>query len=170
MQLDHRSAGKGRRAHRLDPAARDRDHGGLFSLGTARDRQPPDCAERRQRLAAKSEEADVEKIGAVDLRRCMARERQRKVVRRHAAAVVCHTDQGLAAIGDHHLDARGPRIERVFDKLFDRRGRPLHDLTRRDPVDGGIVQLPDDRARAHLEVGLGHTTTSSMAPADSARD
>ena len=170
FQLDHRATRKRRGAHRLNPATRDRDHGGLFALSAAGDSQTAHSAERGQSLAAKAEGADIEKVGAVDLGGRVARQSKRQVVRRHAAAIVCDPDQRLAAIGDHYLDPCRARVERVFDKLFGRRGGPLHDLARRDPVNGGIVQLPDDRARAHLEVGLGHTTTSSMAPADSARD
>ena len=63
----------------------------------------------------KAEMADIEKIVRRQLRRRMALDGERQVVRRHAVAIVGDTDQILAAAGQHNLDSEGTRIERIFD-------------------------------------------------------
>jgi hypothetical protein len=81
---------------------------------------------------------------------------------RHAAAVIGHPDQRLAAIGIIHRDPPRPGIQRVLHQFLDRRGRAFHHLARRDAVDRGLVQLPDHRARWRISWGgSGHATSGS---------
>ena len=64
----------------------------------------------------------------------MAQKRRRRVLRRHAAAVVRHAQKAHAAASD--LDGDVPRagVDGVFDQLLHGRGRPLDDLAGRDEV------------------------------------
>jgi hypothetical protein len=110
---------------------------------------------------------DVQKIRPVDLRGGVARQGQRQIIPAHAAAIIRDPDQTLAAFGIVHGDPPRPGIKRVFDQFLDGRGGPLHDLTRRDPVDRRFVQLPDRRALrggvwAYLGVALHDATIASM--------
>ena len=66
----------------------------------------------------------------------MPRQRQRQVIRRHAAAIVADPDQRLAALGDGDLDPGGTGIQRVLDQFLDRRGRALDHLAGRDAKTG----------------------------------
>lgn len=53
----------------------------------------------------------------------------------------------------------GAGVDGVLDQFLDRRRRPFHDLASRDPVDGGIVKLSDDRA--HVGAEAVHSTKPS---------
>ena len=167
-QFDHRAAIAGRGAHLGLAAAGDGDLRGVAARDPAGDGQPADRAQARQRLAPEPEAADVQKVRSVDLGRRVPRQRQRQVGGRHAAAIVGHPDQPLAAPRDRHFDAARPRVERVFHQLLDRRRRTLDHLSRRDAVGGSLVQLADDRA--DMGVMAGHAATCSMADCSLARD
>src|SRR5438309_6228486 len=58
-----------------------------------------------------------------------------RIFSRHAGAVVADFDEFLAAGFEDDVDGPGPGVDRVFDQLLDDRGRPLHDLARRNLVD-----------------------------------
>ena len=96
----------------------------------------------------------------------MAAERKRQILCRHAAAIIGDTDQRLATIGIVHRDTPRARVQRVFHQFLHGRGRTFHNLTRRDAVDRGLVQLSDHRTRAVGPRYLGgikhHAPTASM--------
>jgi hypothetical protein len=50
----------------------------------------------------------------------------------HPAAVVADCDESRAAALDLDTDRLGAGVERILDQLFQRRGRPLYDLARRN--------------------------------------
>src|SRR5438270_593003 len=58
-----------------------------------------------------------------------------RIFSRHAGAVVADFDEFLAAGFEDDVDGPSPGVDRVFDQLLDDRGRPLHDLARRNLVD-----------------------------------
>jgi hypothetical protein len=142
-QLHHRATGQRGGFHRAHRAAGHLDPVGVRAVGAAGDRQATNRAERRQRLPPEAEAGDVQKVGAVDLGRGVTGERQWQVVRPHPASIVGHPDQRLAAMGDLHRDPCRAGIERVFHQFLDRAGGAFDDLTGRDPVDRGIVELAD---------------------------
>ena len=75
------------------PPALDADFGGAVgAVGARADRQLRHRADRRQRLAAEAERADVVDVGA-ELRGAVARDRQLELAGRDAGAVVAHPDQ-----------------------------------------------------------------------------
>jgi hypothetical protein len=163
-QLDHGAAVQRSGFDRADGPARHGDLRRIIALGARGDRQPPHRTQARQRLAAKAEGVDIQQIRAVDLGGRVAAERQRQILGRHAATVVGDADQRLATVGIGDLDPAGACVQRVFHQFLDRRGWAFHHLARRDPVRGGIVQLPDDRARsAYLGGCCIHSTRDSTA-------
>ncbi len=98
----------------------------------------------------------------------MARQGQRQIIRRDAAAIIRNPDQCLAAVRIFHRDPAGTRINSVFHQLFHRRGGPLHHFARGDAVDRGVVQLPDNGLIfAYVGVGMRHSAKPSMGMADS---
>ncbi|EGX99919.1 hypothetical protein AZA_89905 [Nitrospirillum viridazoti Y2] len=70
----------------------------------------------------------------------MAFHRQRQLVGRHAAAVVHHLDQGLAAVTQGDVDAAGAGVQRVLHQLFHGGGGTFHHLAGGDAVDQGLRQ------------------------------
>ena len=134
----------------LDPRARvgrrrcDRGFGAAFDgeqpavLGIAPpggDRQPTHRADRRQRLAAEAELADMDEIVARQLRRGVALDREGELVAIHAMAVIGDGNQRAAAVAQGDVDAARAGIERILDQLLHDRGRPLDDLAGGDLVD-----------------------------------
>ena len=80
----------------------------------------------------------------------MPRERDQRVVRRHALPVVAHGDQLEPAGREPYLDVLGARVERVLDQLLHDRGRPL------DHLAGGDLSLHrrrQDRDLPHVATG-----------------
>ena len=61
-----------------------------------------------------------------------------------AAAVITDADQAHAAIFQINTDASAAGIDRVFQKLFEHRGRALNDLTGSNLADQVIGQGTDD--------------------------
>ncbi len=141
----------------LDPHPRSRRQGGglvrqqravidhpppAFSCAqfAAIDGQPCDAGDGGQRLAAKAERrhqldcAVRPDQGIGQLRGRMAFERQCHGFGRHPAAVVHHLDPGKAAFGQHHPDSPRTRVDRVLDKLFERRSRAFDHLARGNAV------------------------------------
>jgi hypothetical protein len=167
-QLDHRACRQGGGFDRADLSPRHRDLRRIMPACAACDRQSPHRPQGWKRLAAKTETVDVQKVGSVDLGRGMARQGQRQIVRCHAAPVISDTDQGLATIGQRDIDPPRTGIQRVLHQFLDRRGRALHHLARRDPVDRSLIELPDDGAVfAYLGVRMCHAAKPSMARSDS---
>ena len=70
----------------------------------------------------------------------MALDRERKVGLVHAPPVVDHPDQPAPAGFDRDLDRFRASVERVLDKLLDRRRRALDHLARGDAVDGQRIE------------------------------
>ena len=70
----------------------------------------------------------------------MAQDRRLCILARHAAPIVRHADEADTAAHDFDLNRCRARVHRVFDKLLDDGGGTLHDLARRNLVDGAVVQ------------------------------
>ena len=73
----------------------------------------------------------------------MARHGKGQIIARHAAAVICDTDQHLATGSIVNRDTLSPRVQRVFDQFFHRRGGAFHHLASCDPVDRRFIQQFD---------------------------
>ena len=71
----------------------------------------------------------------------MARQGQWQIIPRHAAAIVCDTDQCFAPIGDIHRNAPRTGVYGVFDQFLDRGGGAFDHLARGNAVDCGVIQL-----------------------------
>jgi hypothetical protein len=85
--------------------------------------------DRGQRLAAEAEGADVFEVGQRgDLRGGVARQRERQLLGRDAAAVVGDGDALDAAFLQPDGDLGGAGVERVFQQLLDHGRRPLDHL------------------------------------------
>ena len=100
-------------------------------------------ADRRQRLAAKSERVDRQQIVAIELGGGVPLDRELKIGARHALAVVGDADQPAAAAVGQHVDPARAGIERVFDQFLDDARRPLDHLAGGDAVDDSLGQLTD---------------------------
>jgi len=131
--------------------------------------QPTDRPKGRQGLAPKSETVDVQKVAAIDFGRGMARQGKGQIIRRDPVTVVRNTDQGLAPVGDCHLNPRGPRVQRVFNQFLDRGRGTFDHLTGGNPVDGRLIQLTNNGAIcAYFGCWRVHTTRISTQRGDSA--
>ena len=129
-------------------AAVDLDRPGVRLAGVPRrDRKPRHRTDRRQRLAAKAERADVVEVVVRQLRGGVALDRERQIGARHAGAVVGDADEAAAAAVGHDLDARRAGIERVLDQFLHDARRPLDHLARGDAVDDAFGQLADGHLR-----------------------
>lgn len=105
------------------------------------DRQTRHRADRRQRLTAKTQRANVQKIVAIELRCCVALDRQCEIALRHARAVIGDADAPSPAAIRRNVDMRRACIDGVLDELLHNAGRPLDDLAGGNPVDNGFWQL-----------------------------
>ncbi len=110
--------------------------------------KPADGADRGQRLAAKTERADMQQVIAVELRGRVPLDREREVSVGHALAVVADADKPAAAAVGHDLDAGRAGIERVLDQLLHHAGGTLDHLAGGDAVDHGLGELADGHATA----------------------
>src|SRR5579864_2077710 len=79
----------------------------------------------------------------------MAAQREYRVLAAHPAAVIADCDESRAAALDLDTDRLGAGVERILDQLFQRRGRPLHDLARRN--------LAGDLLGENMDQPLRHT-------------
>jgi hypothetical protein len=132
----------------------------------AGDGQPPHRAQTWQRLTAKAKGMDIEQIRAVNFRGRMARQRQWQIAGGHAAAIIGHPDQGLAAICDLDGYPLCTGINGVFNQFLDRRGRAFHHLASGDPVDCTVIKLTNGRAIMIADMGAlaAHTAKFSSFP------
>ena len=105
---------------------------------TARDpaveRQPRNAGDRRQRLAPKTQRADILDRVVGQLRSRMAFERQRHVRSGHAAAVILNLQPRNSALGDSHRNATRAGVDGVFDQFFQRCGGSFDHFTGCDPI------------------------------------
>ena len=79
--------------------------GRVGAAAATREREAAHRADRRQRLAAEAEAADVQEIVVGQLRGAVALDRERQFLAAHADAVVAHHDEALAAVDERHVDA-----------------------------------------------------------------
>ena len=104
-----------------------------------------DGGNRRQCLAAEAQRPHGREIPRLaDLARRVAQDGELGVLAAHALAVVRHAHKARAAREDLHLDLRRARVDGVLDELLDNGGRALDDLSRRDFVDGRVIEHMDD--------------------------
>ncbi len=121
---------------------------GRARLARAQD-EAGDAGDRRQGLATESVGGHALEVAQLaQLRGRVALQRATGILRSHAVAVVADADPLLAAPFDLDGDGRGLRVEGVLDQLLDDRGRPFHDLARRDLVDQ-VVGQPFDAVQIH---------------------
>ena len=162
-QVGDLDAGALRRAHRArvpDLAGLDAQ---LEALGRAAGPRPQpqlgDRGDRGQRLAAEAVGADPLQVLEVgDLAGGVTLEREARVGRAHAAAVVRDGDEIATAVAHLDADPRGAGVERVLDQLLHHRGRALDHLAGGDLIDQRTRQQADPLARGRSRgVGFCHT-------------
>ena len=121
-------------------SAREFDAGpGAFRGLPGLEHQARDGGDRRQRLAAKAQRRNLEQVFCrANLAGGVALEGEQSVIVGHAAAVVGHPDQALAARLDGHFNAPGAGVNGVLDQLLHHRRRPLHHLAGGDFVGDGF--------------------------------
>jgi hypothetical protein len=73
----------------------------------------------------------------------VALEGQQRIVVIHAAAVVNHADQALAARFCLDANRARARIQRVFEQFLHHGGRTLNHFTRRDFIGDGFRKYAD---------------------------
>ena len=154
-------AGRGHRPGRRTALDREQERA-VLARGPRAQREAADAGDRRQRLAAKAERPDPQQVVVRELRGGVALDRERELVRGHAAAVVGDRDQRLAAAGELDRDPPRAGVERVLDQLLDRRGRPLDHLARGDAVDQMLGQAAD---RGHDNLGAAAQGGAISGPA-----
>jgi hypothetical protein len=111
------------------------------------DREPRDARDRGQRFAAKTERFDrfdgaIHQQAFGQLGGGVALQRKGDVVGSHPAAVVGHLDRRQPAFAQRHGDARGTRVDGVFDQLLERAGRSFDHFTGSDAVDQMLGKAP----------------------------
>ena len=97
----------------------------------------------------------------------MARERERQLRGRDAAAVVAHAHQADAAVLDVDRDPSRAGIERVLDQLLDDGRRTLDHLARSDLVDERTFEYPDGHGlalRGNRRASLGQFCARRQVP------
>ena len=105
------------------------------------EREARDGCNRRQRLAAKAEGRNRLQVrNSGDLACRMAQDCRLCVRARHTAPVVRDANKADAAAHNFDFDGGCTRIHRVLDEFLDDGGGTLHDLARRNLVDGRVVQ------------------------------
>jgi hypothetical protein len=130
----------------------------------AGDGEPRHRADRRQRLAAEAERADVEQVVVGQLRGGVAVDRKREVAARHAGAVVGDADEPAPAAVGHHLDAAGAGVERVLDQLLDHARRALDHLAGGDAIDDAFGQLADGHRCLLRRIGWRRRVSLPLRP------
>src|SRR5690606_22403375 len=89
---------------------------------------------------------------------------ERKILARHAGAVVTDADEAPAARLDHDLDGRGAGIERVLDELLHGCRRPLYHLAGGNAVDQDRVETAHRHGSIRITRGLMRQAEASAAP------
>ena len=103
-----------------------------------------DCRDTREPFAAEPERRNALEIGRLaQFTRRVARECKPHLMRRDARSVVGDFDRFETAASDRDGDARGPRIERIFDEFLHHADRALDDFARGDLADGTFVEPTD---------------------------
>ena len=119
-----------------------------------RDRQPCNRADRGQCLPAKPERANLQQVLVIELGGGVALDREREVLRGHAAAVVGNADPPPPTAVGEDVDPACAGINGVLDEFLDHARRPLDHLAGGDAVDDLFWQLTDghefDRARSWI--------------------
>ncbi len=142
--LDPRAVAERRGLHIGLLAAVDLDGPGMRLAGVpGGDRKPRHRADRRQRLAAKAQRADVVEIVVRQLRGGVALDREREIVARHAGAIVGDANEPAAAAVGHDLDLARAGVQRILDQLLHDARRALDHFARGDAVDDAFGQLAD---------------------------
>jgi len=114
----------------------------VLAIQPGLDRHPGDAGDRRQRLAAETQGLDlVDRIGR-QLGGGVPLQRQRDLIAGHAAAVVGDLDPADSALRQRHGDPGRAGIDRVFNQLFQRTGRPFNHFTGCNAVDKVLGQAP----------------------------
>ena len=114
------------------------DHPAPAILGTAHaafDRELCNAGDRRQRLAAKAQSANLLDRVVGQLGRSVPLESQHHFFGRHAAAIIYDFELAQAAIDQLHRDATRARVDRVFDQFLDCSRWPFDYFTGGNPVD-----------------------------------
>ena len=62
----------------------------------------------------------------------MAKKRRPGVLRSHAAAVVCHPEEGHTSVPDFDGDFGGSGVHGIFQQFLDHTGWTLHHFSRGD--------------------------------------
>ncbi len=107
-------------------------------------KQARDRSNRWQRFPAKTQRRNGKQIvSGFQFARGVALESQQRIVVNHAVTVVNDADHPLAA--DFRFDADGLRasVQRIFQKLFDNRSRPLDNFARSDFICNSFRQYPE---------------------------
>jgi len=86
----------------------------------------------------------------------MGNDSQGKVFCGDPGPVVDDTDRVEPPLLEVNLDAGGPPIEGILDKLFDDTGRTFDDLAGGDLVDQGVGEELDGTTICHESVGFYH--------------
>jgi hypothetical protein len=160
-EIAHLDARAERRAGRLDRADLPGLHGdavrAVGAARTAHDGKPRHRTDRRQRLAAEAEEADINEVVACELGSRVALDGEPEIIRSHAGAIVAHRDQRTAAVTQGGIDPPRAGVDGVLHQLLQRRRRAFHHLARGDAVHQRLRQTAD---RRH-----GRATLSESRPA-----
>ena len=151
QELQPGGRGKEEIAH-LDPRARRMRGGPRLALGAAVDLEAPrgvgagrprgdgeaaHRGDRRQRLAAEAQGADVGQIIVRQLGGAVPLDRELQLLGAHADAVVDHGNEGAAAFLQGDGDAVRAGVDGVLDQLLHGARRTLDDLARGDAVHQG---------------------------------
>ncbi|MNZ93855.1 hypothetical protein D3C78_1129460 [compost metagenome] len=149
-----------RRLHaRLHVAALGFHLPGLLGVGGARGHgQARYRADRSQRLAAEAQaHHPLQVFQLADLAGGVARQGQRQVVGRNAAAIVTYAQELDATLLHFDVDAPGAGIQAVFQEFLDHRGGSFDHLARGDLVGQPRTQQLDTAI-------IGHCCTASAVP------
>ena len=93
-------------------------------------------------------------LGAGQLARRVAFQRELRVLRSHAGSVVGDGDEVAAAAADLDAHARRTGVERVLDELLDHGSRAFDHLAGGDLVDERIVESAHARRVGHAPPSL----------------
>ena len=122
-------------------------------LGAACESELRDRSNRREGLTAKAMGCNLlEVLHGLNFARGMPSHGQAEIDLRDAAAVVLDPDAPNAAIFEGQVDLLGASVDRIFEQLFDHRGRTLDDLAGCDLADEEVWKQADG----------GHRLTSSV--------